>query len=56
LLDIRERDARDSQRTVAPLAQAPDARLLDTTELSVGQAVSAVLRWFREQLGEPRQA
>jgi 3-phosphoshikimate 1-carboxyvinyltransferase len=56
LLDIRERDARDSQRSVAPLAQAPDARLLDTTELSVDQAVSMVLRWFRERSGEPRRA
>jgi 3-phosphoshikimate 1-carboxyvinyltransferase len=56
LLDIRERDARDSQRSVAPLAQAPDARLLDTTELSVDQAVAMVLRWFRERSGEPRRA
>jgi cytidylate kinase len=48
LLDIRARDARDSQRAVAPLAQAPDARLLDTTALSVDQAVAAVLAWYRE--------
>jgi 3-phosphoshikimate 1-carboxyvinyltransferase len=48
LLDIRARDARDSQRAVAPLAQAPDARLLDTTGMSVDQAVATVLAWYRE--------
>ncbi len=33
LLDMRERDARDSERRVAPLAAAPDAITLDTTAL-----------------------
>jgi 3-phosphoshikimate 1-carboxyvinyltransferase len=32
LLDLRERDLRDSQRSVAPLQQNEDAELLDTTE------------------------
>jgi cytidylate kinase len=31
LLDLQQRDERDSQRSVAPLRQEPDARLLDTT-------------------------
>jgi 3-phosphoshikimate 1-carboxyvinyltransferase len=48
LSDIRARDARDSQRAVAPLVQARDARLLDTTGLSVDQAVATVLAWYRE--------
>ena len=52
LLDIRSRDARDSQRAVAPLAQASDARLLDTTGLSVDQAVAMVLAWYREGRAE----
>jgi 3-phosphoshikimate 1-carboxyvinyltransferase len=43
LQEIRLRDERDSQRSVAPLQQAPGASLLDTTELNIEQAVSTVL-------------
>ena len=43
LLDIQARDERDSQRSVAPLQQATDAMLLDTTALSIEQAVENVL-------------
>ncbi len=45
LQDLEERDARDAARSVAPLQQCPDARLLDTTALSVEQAVGTVLEW-----------
>ena len=45
LLDLRERDARDSQRSVAPLKQNEDAELLDTTNLTIDQAVAQVLSW-----------
>ncbi len=45
LLDLRERDARDSQRSVAPLKQNEDAKLLDTTDLTIDQAVAQVLSW-----------
>ena len=48
LLDLKQRDERDSQRSVAPLRQEPDARLLDTTALTIEQAVDQVLMWFRE--------
>ena len=48
LLDLKQRDERDSQRRVAPLRQEPDARLLDTTSLTIEQAVNQVLMWFRE--------
>ena len=48
LLDLRERDARDAARAVAPLKAAPDARLLDTTGMTAEQAAQAVLGWFRE--------
>lgn len=47
-LDLRERDARDAARPVAPLKQMPDARLLDTTNMSVDAAVTQVLQWYRE--------
>ncbi len=43
LLDIQARDERDSQRSVAPLQQATDAILLDTTALNIEQAVESVL-------------
>jgi cytidylate kinase len=37
LQDMRERDARDSERRVAPLAAAPDAVTIDTTLLDADQ-------------------
>jgi len=43
LQDIQARDERDTQRSAAPLQQAPDAILLDTTALSIEQAVQEVL-------------
>ncbi len=45
LLDLRARDERDSQRSVAPLQQSADAELLDTTDLSIAAAVAQVLAW-----------
>jgi cytidylate kinase len=48
LQDINERDARDANREVAPLVQCEDARVLDTTGLSVDQAAQQVLDWFEE--------
>jgi 3-phosphoshikimate 1-carboxyvinyltransferase len=50
LLDLRERDARDSQRGVAPLRQNEDAQLLDTTDLTIEQSVAQVLRWSEKAL------
>ncbi|MBI1203665.1 MAG: (d)CMP kinase [Rhodopseudomonas sp.] len=43
LADIRQRDERDSNRSAAPLRQADDAVLLDTTHLNVEQAVAAAI-------------
>lgn len=48
LQDIEQRDARDRARTVAPLQQLPDAKLLDTTQMTIEQAVQQVLDWWRE--------
>ncbi|MGL6071572.1 (d)CMP kinase [Craterilacuibacter sp.] len=50
LQDITERDARDAARSVAPLRQEPDARLLDTSEMSVDLAVAAVLGWYGQSV------
>ena len=44
LLDIRARDERDANRDVAPLRQAEDALLLDTTDLTVEQAIAEAIR------------
>jgi cytidylate kinase len=50
LRDLRERDERDSQRTAAPLKPAADAKLLDTSALSVDQAVDQVVQWYQALL------
>jgi len=46
LRDMRERDARDSQRAAAPLVAAADARELDSSNLSIEQTVQAVLDFW----------
>ena len=46
LQDIRQRDARDSGRRAAPLQKSVDAQFIDTTGLSVEQAVGRILEWF----------
>jgi cytidylate kinase len=43
LADIRARDARDAGRDAAPLRQAADADLLDTSDLDIGQAIQRAL-------------
>jgi len=47
LQDLRDRDARDALRSVAPLKQSPGARLLDTTSLSAEQAAARIVGWYR---------
>jgi cytidylate kinase len=49
LRDLRERDERDSNRAVAPLKPAADAKLLDTSALSIDEAVGEVVKWYRER-------
>lgn len=44
--DLAERDARDTVRAAAPLKPAPGATILDTSELTVDQAVNAVLNLY----------
>ena len=43
LADIRKRDQRDQNRAAAPLKQAPDAHLLDTTHLDIDAAIRAAI-------------
>jgi cytidylate kinase len=51
LNDLRDRDARDSARTVAPLRQEDDAVLLDTTEIGIADAVNFVLKNYELATG-----
>lgn len=44
LADIRLRDERDSSRASAPLVQAADAVLLDTTKMAISEAADAARR------------
>jgi len=43
LADIRRRDERDMGRTIAPLQQAADAHLLDTTDMDISTAIRAAI-------------
>jgi cytidylate kinase len=43
LADLLRRDERDSRRTAAPLMQAPDAHLLDTTHLGIDATFRAAV-------------
>jgi cytidylate kinase len=49
LQDLRARDERDSSRSTAPLRPAEDARQLDSSDLSIEQVVSQILRWQGER-------
>ena len=47
LQDLQERDARDSSRGAAPLVIADGAKVLETSDLSIDQAVKTVLDWYQ---------
>jgi cytidylate kinase len=44
LADVHERDARDSGRTSAPLRQAEDAVLIDTSDLGMEEAIAVAVK------------
>jgi 3-phosphoshikimate 1-carboxyvinyltransferase len=51
LSDLEARDARDTQRSVAPLKPAQDARLLDNSALGIDESVTLVLSWWNGLFG-----
>ena len=51
LRDIQERDWQDEHRSIAPLRQAADAALLDTTSLNLEQSLEALLSLVKEKIG-----
>ena len=46
--DMADRDRRDSERSVAPLSPGQDARILDTTGMSIPEVVALMSRWVSE--------
>ena len=54
LADIERRDARDGGRASAPLRQAPDAVLLDTTEMTIEMSFDAARRIVEAARGAGR--
>jgi 3-phosphoshikimate 1-carboxyvinyltransferase len=52
--DLEARDARDTQRVVAPLKPAQDAMLLDNSALTVDESVAVVLGWWAERRPFPQ--
>jgi len=48
LAEIKERDARDSQRADSPLIKADDAIYLDTSNKSIEEVAEEILRWVRK--------
>ncbi len=54
LEDIRARDARDSERSAAPLVQAPDAAPLDTGALTIAEAVARAIEMVEAQAARRR--
>ena len=51
LIDIHARDERDAGRDIAPLVQAQDADLLDTSELDIDEAIAAAIALVEKRVG-----
>ena len=49
LSDLRERDERDSARAAAPLKPAEDAIVIDTTDMSIDDAVAQVVALIKQK-------
>ena len=51
LADVRQRDYQDTHRAAAPLRQADDAQLLDTSEMNFEQSLAAMKKMIVEKVG-----
>ncbi|MEP3224585.1 MAG: (d)CMP kinase [Parasphingorhabdus sp.] len=54
LADILKRDARDQNRSAAPLKPAEDADLLDTTDLTIGDAIQQAIALVNAKINRRR--
>jgi CMP/dCMP kinase len=52
LADLRARDARDAARDVAPMVAAPDALLLDTTDMTIDAAVAEAVDYVMSRFDQ----
>ena len=52
LEDMKRRDEQDRTRSVAPLKQAQDAILLDTSDLTIEQSAAALLGLIKERIAD----
>ena len=50
LEDMNQRDYNDSHRAIAPLKQADDAVLVDTSDLNLEQSIEAVVNTIKERI------
>ena len=46
--DLEQRDRRDTERAVSPLLPAKDAKILDSSNLTIEETVAQVLQWYRQ--------
>jgi cytidylate kinase len=51
LVDIHARDARDAGREAAPLKQAEDAELIDTSEMEIDEAIAVAIALAENKIG-----
>jgi len=49
LADLQARDDRDTQRLIAPLVPAEGAHVLDTSSMTVAEAVEQVMQWWSQK-------
>ncbi len=54
--DLAVRDRRDRERVEAPLVQAPDAQMIDTTNLSIEEVEEAILGMVRSRVSNGKEA
>ena len=50
LEQIRERDERDQTRRSSPMVPASDSKIIDTSELSINEAVNKVLKYIQSKI------
>ena len=46
--DLEQRDRRDTERAVSPILPAKDAKILDSSNLTIEETVAQVLQWYRQ--------
>jgi 3-phosphoshikimate 1-carboxyvinyltransferase len=56
LNDLRERDKRDSERSSSPLVAAPDAFLIDTTEMGIDEVFVQIIERTKEEINALMQS